>query len=293
MQGTGTVYEASRSAGLSSLVMTWAIAMPGLPTGGVLLADVRVSFVDPRTRRVIKEIDGLQKVHPVAANLAMAFSGSVEAGFSFAEDLKGWLAGLAKGRTWSPGYVAMEWSRRLKRTWETLDPEITVGGCELLLVGAFPGDSPSFAHSDAFRFRAPQFDVERLPRGHARSIGSGSDVARYAQMIESFADNLGQLSEFSLQPFPGGPAGPMSVVLGELIAENPTPGISSQLVLCLVGARETSIYTVESPRPELTTPPITSTLEEFHELCSGEELSAPVAIVAPASLGADLYTFQD
>jgi hypothetical protein len=49
-------------------------------------------------------------------------------------------------------------------------------------------------------------------------------------MIESFADNLGQLSEFSLQPFPGGPAGPMSVALGELIAENPTPGISSQLV---------------------------------------------------------------
>jgi hypothetical protein len=37
--------------------MTWAIAMPGFPTGGVLLADVRVSFVDPCSQRVVEEIN--------------------------------------------------------------------------------------------------------------------------------------------------------------------------------------------------------------------------------------------
>ncbi len=68
-------------------------------------------------------------------------------------------------------------------------------------------------------------------------------------MIESFAEDHGQLSEFGLQPFPAGPAGPMSVVLGELIDKNPTTGISSQLVLCTVGASETSIYTVEAVLP--------------------------------------------
>ena len=66
--------------------MTWAIAMPGFPTGGVLLADVRVSFVDPASGRVVDEFDGIQKVR-VAPNLAMAFAGSVEAGFLLANDL--------------------------------------------------------------------------------------------------------------------------------------------------------------------------------------------------------------
>jgi hypothetical protein len=251
--------------------------MSGFPNGGVVLADVRVSFVDPRTGRVTNEIDGVQKVHRVAPNLGVAFSGSVEAGFFLVEDLKGWLAEVPDGKTWSPGYVATEWRRRLKRLWTTLDPRLTEHGFELLLVGAFPGEHPPFAHSDAFRFRAPEFELERLSGGHAGSIGSGSDIAKYAEMIESFADDHAELSEFSVQPFPGGPAGPMGVVLGELIDENPAPGISSQLVLCTVGESETSIFTVKSPRPELTTPPIASTMEEFQRLCSGVDLSATLA----------------
>ena len=146
------------------------------------------------------------------------------------------------------------------------------------MVGAFPSRSPApFAHSDAYRFRAPDFALERLPRGHASSIGSGSDVEKYIEMIESFAADYGQLSEFSVMPFPAGPAGPMSVVLGDLVDENPTPGVSSQLVLCPVGLTETRIYTVESPREELTTPPLASTSEEFRKLCSERGLSSAAA----------------
>jgi hypothetical protein len=256
--------------------------MPGFPTGGVLLADVRVSFVDPSTHRVINEIDCVQKVHPVAPNLAVAFSGSVEAGFFIVDQLKRALAGLPRGELWSPAQIAHQSSRQLKRLWEKLDPKIRAGGCELLLVGAFPGTGPPpFAHSDAYRYRAPDFELERLPRAHASSIGSGSDVDKYVRMIESFADDHGQLSEFSLQSFPGGPAGLMGVVLGELINDNPTPGISSQLVLCSVGLTESPIYTVESPRPELTTPPLASTIGQFRKLCSEMDLSAAAAIASP------------
>jgi hypothetical protein len=162
-----------------------------------------------------------------------------------------------------------------------LHPKIRVGGCELLLVGAFPSSSPPpLAHSDAYRFRAPDFELEQLPRGHASSIGSGSDVQMYAEMIESFAEDHGQLAQFSLQPFPGGPGGPMSMILAELINENPTPGISSQLVLCTVGLTESQVYTSESPRPEWTTPPLASTLDEFRKLCADSGLSAAAAIAA-------------
>lgn len=258
--------------------MTWAIAMPGFPTGGVLLADVRVSFIDPTSMRVVDEIDGIQKVHRVAPNLAIAFAGSVEAGFLLANDLTNWLSGLEEGHAWSPARVATEWSGRLKYVWGRLPQDIRNGGCELLLVGAFPGSHPPFAYSDAFRFRAPDFDMELLPRGKASSIGSGSDVAVYVEMIESFGEDLSQLSEFSLLPFPGGPAGPMSVVLGELIRDHPGAGVSSQFVLCLVGTAETSIHTVESPRPELATPPLATTLEEFHALCAERGVSAAIAV---------------
>lgn len=269
-----------RTASVPLVIVTWAIAMPGFPTGGVLLADVRVSFVDPSTRRIVKEIDGVQKVHPVASNLAIAFSGSVEAGFFIADQLKRSLAGISGGKAWSPAHVAMKCSRHVKPLWESLDPKIRAGGCELLLVGAFPGGDPPSAYSDAYRFRAPEFELERLPRGQASSTGSGSDVEKYVEMLESFAEDHGQLSAFSLQPFPGGPAGPMSVVLGELIDENPTPGISSQLVLCTIGVAETRIFTVESLRVELTTPPLASTLEEFHKMCSTAGLPAATAIAA-------------
>jgi hypothetical protein len=252
--------------------------MSGFPAGGVLLADVRVSFVDPSTGHVDREIDGVQKVHVVAPNLAIAFSGSVKAGLTLSEEAKRWFADPSSGTTWSPEDAASELSRRLKRLWPAMDAALTQHGFQLLLVGAVSGDSPTVIDSTAFRFRAPDFDAERLPHGHAFSIGSGSDVATYMKMIESFAKDHEQLSAFSLQPFPAGPAGPMSVVLGELIAENPEPGISSQLVLCTVGATETSIYTVRSPRPELHTPPIAATLEEFHRLCSDEGLAVTLAI---------------
>jgi hypothetical protein len=253
--------------------------MPGFPTGGVLLADVRVSFVNPKTNRVIEEIDGLQKVHAIAPNLAVAFSGSVEAGLLIVDQLKRGLAGLSDGELWSPANVANQASRQLKHLWQNLGLEIREGGCELLLLGAFPGSSqPPFAHSDAYRFRGPDFELEHLPRARASSIGSGGDVEKYAEMIESFADDHGQLSQFSLQGFPGGPAGPMSVVLGELISENPAPGISSQLVLCTVGLDGSPIYTVESPRAELTTPPLATTIDEFRKLCSDIEITSAAAI---------------
>ena len=121
-----------------SSTMTWAIAMPGFPTGGVLLADVRVSFVDPSTGRIIEEVDGLQKVHPIAPNLAVAFSGSVEAGLFIADQLRLALAGLPPDELWSPAQIAHQCSRRLEHLWETLTPEVRAGGCELLLGWCLP-----------------------------------------------------------------------------------------------------------------------------------------------------------
>jgi hypothetical protein len=53
----------------------------------------------PRTRRVVATLDGVQKVHPVAQNLAVAFAGSVVAGFTLIEDLARWLSGIEPGRS--------------------------------------------------------------------------------------------------------------------------------------------------------------------------------------------------
>lgn len=260
--------------------MTWAIAMPGFPTGGVLLADVRVSFVHPKTGRTLHEHDGLQKVHRVAANLAVAFAGSVEAGLLIAEDLKHWLSAIPADHVWSPARIAQAWPRRLRHAWGHLPADVTAGALELLLVGAFPGDTGPFVHSDGFVFRSPRFALERIARGRATSIGSGSDLAEYRAMLETFADEWPELSQFVIQGFPGGPAGPMSVVLGELIQKTPARGVSSQLVFCLVAVRETAIYTVDSPRPELSTPPLIATVAEWRDFCSSIGRASASAIAA-------------
>ena len=253
--------------------------MAGFPTGGVLLSDVRVTFVDPRTRCVVATVDGVQKVHPVAQNLAVAFAGSVVAGFTLVEDLARSLSGIEPGHVWSPAPFANQWQRRLRGIWGQLPRNVRDAGCKLLLVGARPATGTPFAlaHSDAYRFAAPDFELVRLPRGQATSIGSGAEVAAYRDMIETFADEWHELAQFALQPFPGGPGGPMSVVLGELIRDNPELTVSTQLVFCLVGARATTVHTVTSPRPELTTPPLADTLSDFHELCRRHSLAAAAA----------------
>ena len=261
--------------------VTWAIAMPGFPTGGVLLADVRVSFVDPTTNELVGELDGVQKVHRVADNLAVAFAGSVESGFLLAGDLQQSLTNIKPGWIWSPAQVATAWSRRLRWRWRELPAEVKAGSSEFLLLGAFPSSNSSFCYSDAYRFRAPEFELDRLPRGHASSIGSGSNVVSYIAMLESFAEDWGQLAQFSLQPFPAGPGAPMSVVLGELIRETPTPGVSSQLIVCSVGATKTSIFTLESPLPGHSTPPVASTLEEFRQFCRERAVESRIAIASP------------
>lgn len=257
--------------------MTWVIALPGFPTGAVLLADVRVSFVDPQSGRIVAAVDGVQKVHPVAQNLAVGFAGSVVAGFVLAQDLARWLSGIKQGHVWSPARIANQWQRRLRAAWRELPEEVKAGGCDLLLAGAWPSAHAAFSHSDAYRFTAPDFNLTRLRRGHAAAIGSGAGVPAYKEMLESFADEWHELAQFSIQPFPGGPAGPMSAVLGQLIADNPEATVSTQLVFCLVSGTKTSIYTVTSPRAELTTPPLAASLAEFETLCWDRGLAAAAA----------------
>lgn len=240
--------------------MTWAIAMPGFPTGAVMLADVRVTWRDPRSRRIVQTIDGVLKVHPVARNLAVAFSGSVRAGFTFAHDLAWWLGPPQEDYVVSPARVAWSWQRRLRRIWH---------------------EFPAFSNNDAYRLAAPAFELERLPRAKATAIGSGSSVDMYVEMIESFADDWHELVQFSIQPFPAGPAGPIGMELGKLVASHPDPTVSSEFVLCSVKASQTTIHTTSSPLPGLTTPPLARTLAEFERLCRDRGLTAAAASATP------------
>jgi hypothetical protein len=136
-------------------------------------------------------VDGVHKVHPVAQNLAVAFAGSVVAGFTFAHDLAYWLGPPNPGYVVSPARVAWRWQRRMRRVWRELPNEARAGGCQLLLVGAWPSSaSPAFANSDSYRFVAPGFELERLPRAKATSIGSGTGVGPYVEMLESLCGRL-------------------------------------------------------------------------------------------------------
>lgn len=185
----------------------------------------------------------------------------------------------------SPGYIrspartALWWQRRLRYVWSRLPRDLRRGGLELLLVGAFSQPIPMFSFSDVYLFRAPEFTLQRLERGLAWSIGSGSAVPYLVAELESYKEDWPQLAQFSLQ-FPGGPGGPIAVTLGQLIRENPVVGVSSNLIFSLVGWTETSIQLLESPDPAFTTPALVGTLPEFREwakeaLRSGAVATAP------------------
>jgi hypothetical protein len=99
--------------------MTWVIGMPGFLTRGVLVGDVRITLVDAETGRPVREFEGVRKIYPVAANMAMGFAGNIDAGLRMVGDLA-WNVrnAVPEGHALEqPSRFLFHWRRRARWSW--------------------------------------------------------------------------------------------------------------------------------------------------------------------------------
>lgn len=165
--------------------MTWVIGMTGAPLGGLLVSDVRVTLTFPTGDTTY--FDGLQKIHPLVRSMAGGFAGSVDVGFFLLGDFQKYVG--SPGERWiaRPGYLLHRWRRRARRLYAMVPGPLRSLGCELLFVAADAdqGQNPlGFERSFAYIMSAPDFEVRHVPNREAQSIGSGSLVPEYCDVLK-------------------------------------------------------------------------------------------------------------
>lgn len=178
----------------SFLIMTWLVIAPTLLGYSVAVSDIRVTFADKDK----SERDCLQKIYPIAPNMALGFSGSVRIGLAMVARAQDLLQDSSRWRMKHPAQFAVDWPRFARRLYsdEHFNGERHLG-CNLALVGASRRSSQIFSSSVrptrkttvaepgsyAYVFRRPKFCPSRIPFGKITSIGSG--VTAYGSVLES------------------------------------------------------------------------------------------------------------
>jgi hypothetical protein len=251
--------------------VTWVIAMPGLPTRGVLLGDVRVTL--RFGNGAIEEREGVRKIHAVAPNIAIGFAGGVDIGLKMVGDFKAYIArSVPPGyMTYEPSRAFMKWSRRIRHHWEATVPESDKqGGCQLVVVAALPSTGP-FTKTVAYVLEEPDFELQPIPAMTAVSIGSGSMVGEYRSALEGLANDH-ELFQFETMYWDhiGGAGMAVSMAIDDAINARPVRGISPHLHICSVrwGAIEIGTndrHALTPGVPSRVMPPVAESWKEWLE----------------------------
>jgi hypothetical protein len=252
--------------------MTWVIGMPGLLTRGVLVGDVRITVRQPR--RPDREIEGVQKIHRVADNIAIGFAGNIETALRMVWDAARSVAlGIPEGTMLTqPSRFLFHWSRRLRWVWQTrLTHHQREGGVDLLWMAALPTTHPAgIGATMGWIVRSPDFEPERITDRTARSIGSGTHIEEYAAELYAVEQEFPNLIQFEAGPWPqlGGAALPIAISISDVIERHMEPGISPHLVICSVQWGRVTFATNDRvgfgpEAPTRVMPPIATTWEDW------------------------------
>jgi len=236
--------------------------MTGFLSRGVLVGDTRITVHDPSGRRPDRELDGVQKVHAVAPNIAIGFAGNIDAAMKTIGDARWNLKDIPEGAMLDqPSRFLIHWRRRLRWGWTNrLTDDERAGGLHLFYMCALPTEHPAFGRVVGWIVRSPEFEMERVPDGVARSIGSGSEIDEYVAELERISNERAGLHQFELSAWDhvGGPALPIQIAISDAIESCATPGISPHLVVCTVRWGEVRVGT--NDREGLTDPTMTRTM---------------------------------
>ena len=247
-----------------------------------LVSDVQVTFGDGRTA------DMLRKAYPVGPYIVGAFAGSVYIGFALLQSLADALAVPADApgnAAWEPNTVAEWWGPNVARpVFQGCPQQQRELGAQFLLVGAHPTEDngiPGCAVPYLCRFSWPEFRPEIVRNGNsALSIGSGANIARYADSLKSMLDPRNGMLQAEVGNI-GGWGRVVGFHVNRVVREHAVAGISSHVHIHL--ALRSSIELLNSDmneyrgdeRVEVRMPRVAQNYAQFEEMAT--ELRADIA----------------
>lgn len=210
--------------------MTWIIGRAGPFGHAIGLSDIRVTLVNGR------ELDCLQKVHLIGPHLVLGFAGSVRIGLDIVTQLSKVLFSPDKTGIWDPLYIANNISVGTRELFSKSPDEEKALGCSLILFSVHPtkndGAAP-WAKCYVHRFFSPEFQLVEAPQTDIVSIGSGSGVKQYLNVLSSLNQNM-DIYQLELG-MPGGSGLGFMSSISSVLDQIHTPGISHFLQIILVG----------------------------------------------------------
>jgi len=264
--------------------MTWVIGMPSMFGYCVGLADVQATITYSDGTK--KYFDSVQKIYPVGKFIVAGFSGTIKTGFRLIDDLKKWSHLPERGVAWIPDCLVIKWRRRARRIFSLL-PDKTRGTVSILLIGVYPqrdNGIPGEPQTYMCVMDSPDFEPRKYGSGKIASIGSGNNVAIYA-------DKIGKLNEGGYNPLMqmevgniGGYGQALMSYLSTVVNDTPVNGISNHMHYCIVRRggiairkNDFSIYPAVGSKIDIRMPTVATNWDEFVELMNKENVDLSVA----------------
>ena len=225
--------------------MTWVIGTNLIFGYAAAISDIRVTFTDSSGQR--QERDCLQKIYPVGQYLAAGFAGSVKIGFEMIRSLQKGLRVDNPDLAWDPTVIAETWPDTARKICQKHESLAQAGGSQLLLLGAHPTENvgmPGVMRTYVYSFSWPGCEPIQAQPHEVLSIGSGTGVRPYREMLQRYLTDVHWRTMLMHgESIPGGTASMLASSVTKVIQDNPRPGISPHLHLCLVRAGEVNVWT--------------------------------------------------
>jgi hypothetical protein len=251
--------------------MTWIVGAAAALGYAVGISDIRVTFSDGSER------DCLQKIYPMSRFIAAGFAGSVRIGFAMLNALAHSLRDLPDGQAYIPQEVADTLSLLARDVFRRSPDAEKKLGSHLILLGAHPTDhmgAPGWSRCSVHILESPNFEPEAGNMGQVVSIGCGSVIPLYEQMLAGFTANPLSLLQGEVM---GAKMGfvTLSMVMQKTVEKNPVPGISPHTHICVVrrgsveiGSNNHDQYPQSGEKIEFRMPPVATTWAEFVQLAA-------------------------
>jgi hypothetical protein len=249
--------------------MTWIIGVNSFFGYSFALSDVKVSWGNNY------EKDCLQKFYPITNNIGAGFAGSVRLGFKMLEGLADCIRNEKQDRGFIPDYIAKKWSKKAKRIYSNapnIDKQL---GCHLLMIGTFPKSAitignNSVPRSTVIKLCAPDFKPYIAHQHEIISIGSGSNIDDYKEMLKWMDSNFNQVYGFA--EIIGLPEA-YNILITNFLESNPRYGIGKHMHIITAGHNGIAIQNNDRQNEDgtfsLKMPHVARGYQEFVKMANG------------------------
>lgn len=261
--------------------MTWIVGAATSLGYAVGISDIRVTFADGSER------DCLQKIYPMGRFTAAGFAGSVRIGFAMLEALAHLLhPEPPPNQAFIPEEVvncfcplARDVFRQAPRDEQALHSHILLLSADPAQIEGWP-----WGRCSVHVFRSPDFTPEAANIGQVVSIGYGSVIPAYTEMLASFTAEPLSLLRGEMM---GGQMGhlALTIAIQGMVEANPVPGVSQHAHVCVVRRNSVAIgpndheqFMPTGERIPFRMPAIATSWIEFSRIAS-EEARSPLAAV--------------